>query len=311
MKKIVFSVLCCLLTCYLLSFTVLADEGETGVDVAATSASQTSIAEEGQVDHGGGGNGLPIILLILSYVTTIGIAFLIENVFEKPIDAISVGSGNEEDNRLVADKLESFQQIWSQVISNEDYTKVGDKQIAESRQLLKEIAALSPSNPDDVNRFNAFAEGFNGLTRRAFSGWSTLLVVCLVTAGIFITIGFWACEHYAQVVGIGIVFLLPPIAYWRVTRSPIYHLAKNKGQLRRGLSAMATAAMASTIGQIGEFTTTEYRNANTNELVRKESEWTGIGPLVMIIMFVVFAFAIMPCLVLINFVRNYVIRWYT
>jgi hypothetical protein len=102
--------------------------------------------------------------------------------------------------------------------------------------------------------------------------------------------------------------LIPALAYWRVTRSPLYHTSQNKVGLGKLASAFATGAIAHGLAHASDRTDYYYENSG---VFHHSDHTAGCTNLIFVVIIAAFCIWLTPFLTLFNFARNYVIHWYT
>lgn len=265
---------------------------------------QDGVAAEGEPAH----PAEVLAVLAVFWGIVCGIPVLCEKILERPLPPLTPGDGGEEQNRLALEKLEVIKQFKTHIDDDEVRYILFTKhwQARKTRKLLKTVASLEPGDEKIVESANDAIAEYNALTRRRFSGsWSVVCAALVVGA-----LGGW---------GLTPVFFVhmafAAIAYALATRGPIYHLVQNKFRFGREIRSAFQGVIKHQVENPFEVTGhTEWRNAATGALVRKETHHAGDGLISSAILYCfVFLFVgayIVP-LALFNLFRNYVIHWYT
>lgn len=270
----------------------------------ASIPAQDGAAAEGEPAH----PAEVIAVLAVFWGIVCAIPVLYEKILERPLPPMMPGGGGEEQNRLAREKLGALGQFKTPIDDDEvrPILFATPWQAWKTRKLLKTIASLEPGDEKIVESANDAIAEYNVLTRRRFSGSRSVVYAALVVGalgGLGLTPVFFVHMAFAA------------IAYALATRGPIYHLVQNKFRFGRGIRSAFQSAIKDQVENPFEVTGhTEWRNADTGALVRKETHRAGDGLLSSLILYCfVFLFVgayIVP-LVFVNLFRNYVIHWYS
>jgi len=266
-----------------------------------------------------GGFGF-FMLRLMFWGTVIGVLVFFERRNEQPFSRVSESSLlaertkpenafnqnliDEERTQKAGELGQAILDSWSDSPDTPGYKTIANRsQAKKTKNGIKEIIALSPTDPDTIRDLNEIIDVYNAQSCRysvASQGVITLVLIFII--------GFSGILYFASGGMIPYFFLAfgaDFAAYLVAARAPLYLIQNGVWIASSGVSsALAGAAIAG----VGSYEETRYIDRSTGATVRTETDHTpGFMYLIFLFMFAGITVMLLPLLVLINIVRNHII----
>ena len=260
--------------------------------------------------------GLVLILEVLICIA-IGAHMIYENFFRKPLQlhtveefrAMRQAAGltdeptTEEEDQMLS-RSQRIDDLVTKATSGTGetfYTFTKGNQVKKVRQLMQEIEALAPTDPEFVGSYNQYAEVLNNAEKREFDGsWPFLAL-----AGIILLIMAWGSENFMPI----LLFAFVGGTYYLASMRPLFMRwsdeLKGKDTNKR---KFMTGLMAGALGMVASAktykTVTHWSDGTTTTDTDDSETWISMA-LALIVILV--AASLIMLVALVNYVRNYIL----
>ena len=220
-------------------------------------------------------------------------------------NAFNQNMSEEERNQRAEELGKAVFDSWKDAPNSPGYKTIANrKQAKKTRAGIKDIIALSPTDPEIIDNLNELIRVYNVQTRR-YSVASAGVLTGVAAVILLIGGGAYVFSEGRLILYMVFAFCADIIAYLVAARAPLY-LIQNGFWIAS--SGMTNALTSTSLAGMSNYTVTSYIDRSTGSVVRTEYDFSsGYANMLVFALISAVLFAFFPLLVLVNIARNHVL----